>query len=367
MPDAAVSIRGVKKNFGSFVAIRELSFEIRDNEFFTLLGPSGCGKTTLLRLIAGFESTTDGEIFLYGEEIEKLPPDKRPINTVFQSYALFPHMTVAENIGFGLRMLGWNATDINNRVEQMITTVKLDEFSHRKPAQLSGGQQQRVALARAMAPQPRVLLLDEPLSALDLKLRQQMRAELKALQKETGITFIFVTHDQEEALTMSDRIAVMSAGELQQLGTATQIYEEPANRFVANFIGETNLIDATIHSVNGQQVVCELPGGFLLDARIDNSTAVNTGAQGAVSIRPERLSIVAPDTSQQPTNHQGDHSLLNATLIDTTYLGTDTIYSLKLTEDHNLSVRVQNNNALGSKAIGDTVTVCVEAAQFLAQ
>ena len=361
--DTAVSIRGVKKHFGSFVAIRELSFEIRDNEFFTLLGPSGCGKTTLLRMIAGFESTTDGEIYLYGEEIEILPPDKRPINTVFQSYALFPHMSVAENIGFGLRMLGWNAADIKARVTLMINTVKLQEFSHRKPAQLSGGQQQRVALARAMAPQPRVLLLDEPLSALDLKLRQQMRAELKALQKETGITFIFVTHDQEEALTMSDRIAVMSAGELQQLGSATQIYEEPANRFVADFIGETNLIDATVVSSDNGEVLCELPGGFTLQAKGVDNTGLPAGSQGAVSIRPERLSMIAPGSAPATA----DHSVLHASLINTTYLGTDTLYNLKLTDSHNLSVRVQNNNSLHNLKPGDQVAVSVEAAQFLAQ
>ncbi|WP_330390802.1 ABC transporter ATP-binding protein [Rhodobacter xanthinilyticus] len=221
-----------------------VSLEIRAQEFFTLLGPSGCGKTTLLRAITGFEDVTEGAILLHGEDIAPLPPYKRPINTVFQQYALFPHMTVLENVVFGTRRLGWTVEDARDRARQVLDLVQLSEFAERRPAQLSGGQQQRVALARALAPRPKVLLLDEPLSALDLKLRQAVRPELKALQRETGIAFIFVTHDQEEALTMSDRIAVMSAGRVQQVGTPREIYEAPVNRFVADFIGETNLIES---------------------------------------------------------------------------------------------------------------------------
>ncbi|MEM7258092.1 MAG: ABC transporter ATP-binding protein [Pseudomonadota bacterium] len=354
--EIAVSIQGVQKQFGSFTAIKELSFNILDNEFFTLLGPSGCGKTTLLRMIAGFEETTNGEIFLYGEEIEKLPPNKRPVNTVFQSYALFPHMSVAENIGFGLQMLGWSAADIKTRVQQMITTVKLDEFAHRKPAQLSGGQQQRVALARAMAPQPRVLLLDEPLSALDLKLRQQMRAELKALQKETGITFVFVTHDQEEALTMSDRIAVMSAGELQQLGNANEIYEQPANRFVADFIGETNLIDATVETTRGEQITCRLDSGHVVQAQCAAEHIASAGSRGSISVRPERLTLTPAD---------GTTDNVVATLTDTTYLGTDTLYSLDLGAGTTLSARLQNNASQSLYRSGDQVAVEFNAARFL--
>jgi len=263
----AVSIRDAKKNYGSFTALHRVTFDIADNEFFTLLGPSGCGKTTLLRMIAGFEDTTEGAIYLYGDEIENLPPDKRPVNTVFQNYALFPHMNVSENIGFGLKMLGWS----------------------KAPSQMSGGQQQRVALARAMAPRPKVLLLDEPLSALDLKLRQEMRAELKQLQQDTGITFIFVTHDQEEALTMSDRIAVMSAGEVQQIGTPSEIYEYPANRFVADFIGETNLLKATVTEANRKAVICQLADGEKLHASANREASV--GSEGFLSVRPERLII----------------------------------------------------------------------------
>ena len=217
MYDAAVEVRNLRKVFNPqsenpVVALDRVSLEVADNEFFTLLGPSGCGKTTLLRLVAGFETATDGEIFLFGEPIEKLPPHKRPINTVFQQYALFPHMSVFDNIAFGLEMLKWETSKVKETVTRMLELVKMAQFAERKPAQLSGGQQQRIALARALAPNPKVLLLDEPLSALDLKLRQAMRLELKTLQRETGVTFLFVTHDQEEALTMSDRVAVMSAG-----------------------------------------------------------------------------------------------------------------------------------------------------------
>ena len=222
--EIAVSIQNVVKTFGAgpsaVTALGDVSLDIKDNEFFTLLGPSGCGKTTLLRIIAGFEDVTAGAVFLYGEEIEQLPPNKRPVNTVFQHYALFPHMTVSENVAFGLRRLKWQDDAIKARVGEVLGLVQLDHLADRMPTQLSGGQQQRVALARALAPNPKVLLLDEPLSALDLKLRQAMRVELKQLQENTGITFIFVTHDQEEALTMSDRIAVMSEGEIQQIGSA---------------------------------------------------------------------------------------------------------------------------------------------------
>ena len=357
MTAPAVSLAGVKKTFGDFTALREVSFDIADNEFFTLLGPSGCGKTTLLRMIAGFEDTTAGTIHLYGEEIEDLPPNKRPVNTVFQNYALFPHMTVTENIGFSLEMLGWKKPDIAARVDEMVAMVQLDQFVHRKPSQMSGGQQQRVALARAMAPRPKVLLLDEPLSALDLKLRQEMRSELKRLQRETGITFIFVTHDQEEALSMSDRMAVMSAGELQQIGTPTEIYEAPANRFVADFIGDTNLLEATVLSVQGGTATCRLADGEVLQATTD--APVSEGLGGTVSLRPERLAL----STTEP-----DGVSLEGTLIGTTYLGTDTQYAVALTDTLSLTVRSQNSQSgATSFAEGDPVFVRIadDAARFL--
>lgn len=337
----AVSLRGVKKLFGSFTALECVDLEIADNEFFTLLGPSGCGKTTLLRMIAGFEDTSAGELFLYGEEIATLPPHKRPINTVFQSYALFPHMNVAENIGFGLKMLGWSMRDVEHRVDQMISMVKLDDFVSRKPSQLSGGQQQRVALARAMAPKPKVLLLDEPLSALDLKLRQQMRSELKRLQRDTGITFIFVTHDQEEALSMSDRIAVMSAGAIQQVGTPGEIYETPANRFIADFIGETNLLNAVVLELDGNNARVQLSTGDVVSALLSQS--VTEGVEGVVSLRPERLRLVALD--QLPEGMESVSGVLG----DAVYLGTDRQYSVALSDGSSLIVRAQNS-------LGDTTT-----------
>ena len=246
----AVEVREAVKVFGNgkaaFRALDGVSLGIRRNEFFTLLGPSGCGKTTLLRLIAGFEYPSEGAILLGGENIAGEPPHRRPVNTVFQNYALFPHMTVERNVAFGLRMLGRSKAETARRVDEVLELVRLGELRHRATSELSGGQQQRVALARALAPSPAVLLLDEPLSALDYKLRKEMQIELKRMQHETGITFVFVTHDQEEALTMSDRIAVMSAGRILQVGTPHDVYERPANRFVASFIGETNFLDGEI-------------------------------------------------------------------------------------------------------------------------
>jgi spermidine/putrescine transport system ATP-binding protein len=344
----AISIRNVAKHFGSFVALDNVSLDIAPNEFFTLLGPSGCGKTTLLRMIAGFETASQGEIFLYDEEIEKLPANRRSVNTVFQQYALFPHMTVAENVAFGMRMLKVPKDDIHTRTADALTMVQLSDFSHRKPAQLSGGQQQRVALARALAPKPKVLLLDEPLSALDLKLRQSMRAELKRIQRQTGITFIFVTHDQEEALTMSDRIAVMSAGRVQQVGTAKDIYERPNNVFVANFIGETNLIDVTVESASNLSANCRLFDGSLISCATDiASQAIRSGK---ISIRPERLKLAAFSTKG-----------IKGVVTQSIYLGTDTQTIVKLNNDTELTVRSQNSDSPGTNfEAGMQVSVLVE-------
>lgn len=354
-PIAAVALRSVRKDFGDFTALNDVTFNIGDNEFFTLLGPSGCGKTTLLRMIAGFEATTAGTIHLFGDEIETLPPDKRPVNTVFQNYALFPHMNVAENIGFGLKMLGWSGPDINTRVAEMIDMVQLGQFVHRKPSQMSGGQQQRVALARAMAPKPKVLLLDEPLSALDLKLRQEMRAELKSLQRETGITFIFVTHDQEEALSMSDRIAVMSAGEVQQIGTPEDVYEHPANRFVADFIGDTNLLDATVEAADGDTATCRI-GAAAIVAEAQNASA---GQKGWLSIRPERITIAAQPAADS----------IPAKIGHTVYLGTDTQALAHL--DGGVTLRARTQNALSADRLAEGaevhISVAPGAARFLVE
>jgi spermidine/putrescine transport system ATP-binding protein len=248
---------------GPVKALDDVFIQIRKNEFFTLLGPSGCGKTTLLRIIAGFEYPDAGDITLEGHPIKDDPPHKRPVNTVFQNYALFPHMTVSQNIGFGLEMLGRDKSDISSTVAKILALVKMEDLAGRQIDQLSGGQQQRVALARALAPSPRVLLLDEPLSALDLKLRKEMQIELKRLQNETGITFIFVTHDQEEALTMSDRVAVMKDGKILQVGTPEEIYDRPESIFVANFIGECNFIPVSVGATSEvrQKTAISLPSG----------------------------------------------------------------------------------------------------------
>ena len=342
----AVSGRHVVKKFGSgdhlVTALDGVSLEIEDNEFFTLLGPSGCGKTTLLRLIAGFELPTAGEIFLFGDEIEDLPPHRRSINTVFQHYALFPHMTVGENVGFGLRMQRRPDSEIQQRVEESLALAKMERFINRKPAQLSGGQQQRVALARALAPQPKVLLLDEPLSALDLKLRQAMRLELKNLQRETGITFIFVTHDQEEALTMSDRIAVMSHGAIQQIGGPQDIYERPINRFVADFIGDTNFLEAEITGMDGDSANCRVNDS--LSFRVQSIAEHNAGDKVTLAIRPEKISL-------------GDGGV-SGTIAEAVYLGTDTSYTIDLGSEIAVAVRDQIDVSGRARfAEGDSVGV----------
>ena len=243
---ASVQLKNITKQFGDVVAVDDISLTIEDGEFFSLLGPSGCGKTTTLRLIAGFEQPTIGSIAIMGQEVAGVPAFRRPVNTVFQSYALFPHMTVEKNVAFGLEMAKVEKREITRRVDEALELVQMETFHQRRTNQMSGGQKQRIALARALVNRPRVLLLDEPLGALDLKLRKDMQLELKQIQAEVGITFIYVTHDQEEAITMSDRIAVMNKGVVQQLGSSREIYEHPANRFVADFIGETNFIKAAV-------------------------------------------------------------------------------------------------------------------------
>jgi spermidine/putrescine transport system ATP-binding protein len=332
---AAINAERVTKVFGSgkdkVLALSDVTVAIQENEFFTLLGPSGCGKTTLLRLIAGFDHPTEGVIRLHGRDISHLPPYQRSVNTVFQSYALFPHMTVAQNISFGLEMLGKSKDHIKKTVGEMLALVKMEELRDRRTDQISGGQQQRVALARALAPKPEVLLLDEPLAALDYKLRKEMQIELKRLQHETGITFIFVTHDQEEALTMSDRIAVMEAGRILQVGTPRQIYNHPIERFVADFIGSTNFLSAEVLSnegrsvrlklSSGKEVRVELPEGMVPDVRV---TAV---------VRPEYAQLSA---ETQKTRD------LRGVLENIVYFGTDTHYHIRLPDETLFVIRRQN-------------------------
>lgn len=284
-----VEVRDVTKRFGDFVALDHVSLDIAEGEFMTFLGPSGCGKTTCLRMISGFEHPTTGHILIGGQDVSNDPPYKRNVNQVFQSYALFPHLTVRENIAFGLRMKKLGPETIKEKTDWAIAMTSLQGMEDRKPAQLSGGQRQRVALARAIVCEPQVLLLDEPLSALDAKLRTQMRTELKNLQKRLGITFIFVTHDQEEALSMSDRIAVMNKGRVEQIGTAAEIYHHPRTEFVASFIGETNIVEAEVLKHHDGLVYCRLEGGLELWIKGGEGSAV--GSKMLVSVRPEKIRL----------------------------------------------------------------------------
>ena len=333
----AIEVRGVSRIYGDgegqVAALSDIFVSIRQNEFFTLLGPSGCGKTTLLRLIAGFDFPTTGEILLYSEDIAPLPPFRRPVNTVFQSYALFPHMTVGQNIGFGLEMLGKPKAEVKARVDEMLALVHMEALRDRAVSQISGGQQQRVALARALAPKPKVLLLDEPLSALDYKLRKEMQIELKRVQAETGITFIFVTHDQEEALTMSDRIAVMSQGRIRQVGSPWDIYDRPAERFVADFIGETNFLAAEVLSVADGRAIVKLSSGAKIPATYPEGTV--PAGRVTIVIRPEHAQLVAADAT----------AALYGTVETVVYLGTDTHFHVVLDDGTTFTVRQQNSKS----------------------
>jgi spermidine/putrescine transport system ATP-binding protein len=296
MPDASkpmIELRGVTKRFGGFTAVNDVSLTVKTGEFITLLGPSGCGKTTLLRLLAGFEMPDEGAVLLDGEDVSHVPPYRRSVNQVFQSYALFPHLSVRDNVGFGLRMQQVPAPEATERIAEALRMVSLEELGDRYPHQLSGGQRQRVAIARAIVPRPKVLLLDEPLSALDAKLRHGMQIELKHLQRKLGLTFVFVTHDQEEALTMSDRIAVINQGRIEQLGDATEIYHRPRTAFAADFIGQANLLESSIVGRNGTTARIRVGSG--LELVIANGELPATATKALVSVRPEKIHI-----SRQP-------------------------------------------------------------------
>ncbi len=316
----AVELRDVVKKFitpegHELAAVNHVTMQIHHGEFFSMLGSSGCGKTTSLRLIAGFEWPTEGEVYIDGKLMGHIPPFQRPVNTVFQSYALFQHLTVFQNVAFGLEMEGVSKDGIRERVGRALEMVQLTGMDKRHPKQLSGGQQQRVALARALVKMPRVLLLDEPLGALDLKLRKEMQLELKALQKQVGITFIYVTHDQEEALTMSDRIAVMSFGKLMQLGPSVEIYERPTNRFVADFIGESNFLDGKVTALKGDQAVVRI-GAWECEIVGLATGKVCVGDPVTVSIRPEKIRLTG--TQEKPVN------CFEGVVVNSTYIGSDT-------------------------------------------
>jgi spermidine/putrescine transport system ATP-binding protein len=389
----AVELSDVTKAFGEIIAVERMSLSIGDGEFFSLLGPSGCGKTTTLRMIAGFEQPTIGEVYIKGQPMAHIPAYRRPVNTVFQSYALFPHMTVAQNVAFGLEMKKIARSEIQRRVGEVLELVQLPGMEDRRPKQLSGGQQQRVALARALVNRPDVLLLDEPLGALDLKLRKAMQLELKQIQSGVGITFIYVTHDQEEALTMSDRIAVMSDGLVQQVGLPRDIYEHPANRFVADFIGETNFLSGEVCEL--ADMVTVRVGEVQLSGSADNQAIAN-GQQVTLAIRPEKINLYPPGEvevmksgldREELAEIFGDHLpsgtvdmrrflakesnnvILDGQVREVIYIGTDTRYRVALGTGIEVSVRMQN---YGSRydtmfASGDRVYVhwAAENAQIL--
>jgi putrescine transport system ATP-binding protein len=319
-----IRFENVTKRFGDFTAVDNLTLDIYEREFFALLGPSGCGKTTLMRMLAGFEQPTEGRILLDGKDLSGIPPYKRPVNMMFQSYALFPHMTVEGNIAFGLKQEGMDTSNINTRVAEMLELVKLEKFAKRKPHQLSGGQRQRVALARSLAKRPKVLLLDEPLGALDKKLREETQFELMDIQMELGMTFLIVTHDQEEAMTVSDRIAVMNHGVIAQIGTASEIYEQPSSRYVADFVGDINLIDGTVTAVDDGTVTLRCAG---VDATIVAEAGpgeVSVGAEAGFAIRPEKvqISLEAPPA--------GTSNVLSGEVWDIGYLGDISVYRVRL-------------------------------------
>ena len=341
MPDVDVRLERVTKLFGDVAAVDDLSLEIATNEFFSLLGPSGCGKTTTLRMIGGFEDPSYGTVFLGERDVTDLPPYQRDVNTVFQSYALFPHLDVFENVAFGLRRKKVEKAEIERRVAETLRLVDLAGFERRKPGQMSGGQQQRVALARALVNRPRVLLLDEPLGALDLKLRKQMQLELKTIQQEVGITFIYVTHDQEEAMTMSNRLAVMRHGRIEQLGAPEDVYEHPATEFVAGFLGASNLLDGEVASLNGTAQI-RLATGETVVAE-DPSIDSNVGSTVRVGVRPEKISIVPED---EPAASGRNH--VDGTVRMATYIGVNYQYRVDGPGGRELTVFVQNQGAAGS-------------------
>ena len=339
-----IAFRNVTRRFGDFVAVNDLSLDIYEREFFALLGPSGCGKTTLMRMVAGFEQPTSGEVYLDGQNLAGVPPYRRPTNMMFQSYALFPHMTVEANIGFGIRQDRMPKAEVARRVEEMLHLVKLAPFARRKPHQLSGGQRQRVALARSLAKNPKVLLLDEPLAALDKKLREETQFELIDLQQRLGLTFVIVTHDQEEAMTMADRIAVMDHGRIVQVATPAEIYEQPNSRYVADFIGDINLIEGRVASTSDRTIRMESPAtGAVVE--VDQVTDAQRGDPAWFAIRPEKVHI-----SLDPPP-EGAVNTVSGEVWDIAYLGDVSIYHVRLPTGTTIKATVTNRTRLVERPI----------------
>ena len=351
MEEVLLSLRHISKNFGEGDVLSDVSLDVHRGEFVTLLGASGCGKTTTLRIVSGLETPDSGEVILNGKDMTDLPPESRPVNTVFQSYALFPHMNVEKNVAYGLRVRKMDKKAQAQRVREMLELVQMSEYAKRMPAQLSGGQRQRIAIARALAPQPQLLLLDEPLGALDLQLRRQMQIELKRLQKKLGITFIYITHDQEEAINMSDRIAVMRGGRFEQLGTPEDIYDRPATRYVAQFIGRSTILDGTVRSVNGNTAVIEnVNGSFAVDcAQAD----VKPGETCEVCVRTERM-----NASRTPVEGFD----LPATVKEVRYAGASVLTYVNL-KDGTEVVCEGAHRLCDAARPGETVHLCWNPAQ----
>jgi spermidine/putrescine transport system ATP-binding protein len=347
---AAISIRGVTKQFGSMVAVDNLSLDVREAEFLTLLGPSGCGKTTTMRMIAGFEEPDQGRILLRGDDVVGKPPNERHVNMCFQNYALFPHMSVEQNIEYGLRLKRVDKATRQSKVAEMLSLVRLEGAQHRKPGQLSGGQQQRVALARALVNEPAALLLDEPLGALDVKLRRQMQMELKRIQHELGTTFVYVTHDQEEALAMSDRIAVMNGGLIEHLGTPREVYERPATPFVADFVGTLNVLRLRPSTLEGDRVVFRLAGGDRIVAGTDGHQ-ITTNSGVMVAVRPERVAL------HHGVSDQAADCVVTGRVRDVVYLGSITTFQVEALDGIHLTVHELSNPRHDLVRAGNAVTL----------
>jgi putrescine transport system ATP-binding protein len=341
-----VQIEAVSKRFGDALAVDRLSLDIYEGEFFALLGPSGCGKTTLLRMLAGFEQPSEGRILLDGEDIAAVPPHCRPVNMMFQNYALFPHLTVAGNVAFGLKQDSLPKSEIDARVHEMLTMVTLESFAARKPNQLSGGQRQRVALARALVKRPRVFLLDEPLAALDRRLREQTRFELMDLQAKLGLTFVIVTHDREEAMTVADRIGVMDKGALVQVATPPEIYEQPNCRWVAEFIGDVNLIEGRVVAVQPSMVIESKICGQLRVSRGDGTAHADLGSTVWVAVRPEKLQITLVPPAGNGVN------CLTGKVFDIGYFGDVSVYKITLDNGFVVQAAAVNQNRLDARPIG---------------
>jgi spermidine/putrescine transport system ATP-binding protein len=339
-------LTSVTKRFGAFTAVDDLDLHVPEGSFFALLGPSGCGKTTTLRMVAGLEEPTTGTIMLGDEDITRLRPYRRPVNTVFQSYALFPHMSIADNVAFGLKRRG--RKDVGSSVQEMLALVELEHLAKRRPGQLSGGQQQRVALARALINQPQVLLLDEPLGALDLKLRRQMQLELKLIQTEVGLTFVHVTHDQEEAMTMADTVAVMNEGRIEQLGPPEELYEAPATTFVANFLGQSNLVAGSVASARGDVLDLQVQGTRVV---ADRSRARVTSGEVWAGVRPEKV-YLSPTGDDDGSDV---NTLADGVVSDVSFVGVSTQYVVRMPWSQELTVFEQNTGARERFRTGDKV------------